>query len=424
MSDGISSFETYVQRRLRVGGRAMLDEQNPYFLPIDQAREEAARRGIEFLSFAHYDYLDLAGNAEVRGAMVEALDRIGPGVGASRLVGGERSGHRAFERDLAEFLHMPASITLVSGYLTNLSLIPHVAGGRDLVILDELVHNSIVTATQGRSSTNTATFRHNDLDHLESILAKRRGEFRNVLIAVESLYSMDGDVVDLPRLLALKERFDAWLLVDEAHSIGVLGETGRGIAEHFGVDPKRIDLITGTLSKTFVTAGGFVAASEAAVEFMRYSLPGFVFSVGLPPMVTEGAHTALNILRREPQRVARLRHNAEHFCAEAIRRGLDIGVAIGRGVVPILFQSTEETMAVATALFAQGIYAPPIVHIGVPREAPRIRFFISAGHDEAKIARVLDAIAAAVAEHRAGRRAAAVTAPNAREHAATEVVAG
>ncbi len=217
---------------------------------------------------------------------------LGVGALASRLVGGERSTHQLLEEEIASFLGTETALALVSGYLTNLTTITHLMAGRDALFIDELSHNSIVSAAKS-SGAEVIVFRHNDLDHLDELLANNRENYRNVLVVVEALYSMDGDIIDLARIVEIKERHQAWLLVDEAHSLGVLGATGRGICEHTGVDPNRVDLIIGTMSKTLASCGGFIAGRRSITEWMRYTLPGFVYSVGLSPVITAAARTAL-----------------------------------------------------------------------------------------------------------------------------------
>jgi 7-keto-8-aminopelargonate synthetase-like enzyme len=236
-------------------------------------------------------------------------------------------------------------------------------------------------------------FAHNDLDELERILAARRGHVGKVLIVVEGLYSMDGDVPDLPRLLALKERYDAWLMIDEAHSIGVLGATGRGITEHFGVDPKRVDVIMGTMSKALGACGGFIGGSQKLTRWLRYSLPAFIFSVGLAPVIAAAAEEALEIVRAEPWRVAKVQQNSALFMREARARGFDPGPAMGAGIVSLYFVDRESCFRASTAALASGFYAPPIVQLGVPRTKPRIRFFITARHSDEQITAVLEALA-------------------------------
>jgi 8-amino-7-oxononanoate synthase len=386
-----NSLSDYASKRFRLAGKAVLDFGNPFFAPLDRLGEEAERRGNHFVSFANYDYLGLATHPRVKAEAAEALETLGVGALASRLVGGERSTHRLLEEEIASFLGTETAVSLVSGYLTNLTTITHLMAGRDALLIDELSHNSIVSAAKS-SGAEVVVFRHNDLEHLEELLANNRENYRNVLIVVEALYSMDGDIVDIQSILEIKERHQAWLLVDEAHSLGVLGATGRGICEHAGVDPNRVDLIIGTLSKTLASCGGFIAAKRSITEWMRYTLPGFVYSVGLSPVITAAARAALCLMQEETWRIDRLTQNAELFRQCALEAGLDTGPAIGRGVVPILFGSSRETMLASQHLLDHGFYCPPIVQMGVPKDQPRLRFFISASHSEDDIRRVIATI--------------------------------
>jgi 8-amino-7-oxononanoate synthase len=386
-----NSLSDYASKRFRLAGKAVLDFGNPFFAPIDSLGAEAERRGDHFVSFANYDYLGLASHPRVKADAADALDQLGVGALASRLVGGERSTHQLLEEEVAAFLGTESSLALVSGYLTNLTTITHLMAGRDALFIDELSHNSIASAAKS-SGSEVVVFRHNDLDHLDDLLAANRENYRNALIVVEALYSMDCDIVDLPRIVEIKERHQAWLLVDEAHSLGVLGATGRGISELAGIDPNRIDLIIGTMSKTLASCGGFIAAKRSITEWMRYSLPGFVYSVGLSPVITAAARAALQLMQEESWRIDRLTKNAELFRQCAQEADLDTGPAIGRGVVPILFGSSQETMLASHYLLEQGFYCPPIVQIGVPKDQPRLRFFISATHTEDDIRRVIAAL--------------------------------
>jgi 7-keto-8-aminopelargonate synthetase-like enzyme len=215
-----------------------------------------------------------------------------------------------------------------------------------------------------------------------------------VLVIVEGLYSMDGDVPDLPLLLELAKQYNFWTMIDEAHSIGVLGRTGRGICEHFGVPAGEVDLIVGTLSKSLAACGGFICAREPVIEWLRYSLPGYVYSVGIPPPTAAAVCTALALISRESERVARLHATSAYFISTARRLGFDVGKAIGIGVVPIIFKDTEAAFLASEALLASGIYAPPIVQLGIPKDMPRLRFFLSASHTTADIDRVFDVLSA------------------------------
>jgi 7-keto-8-aminopelargonate synthetase-like enzyme len=307
-------------------------------------------------------------------------------------VGGNRTIHDALERDLAAFLGVDDVVTLVSGYMTNASLVAHLLTGGDAIFVDELAHNSIVVGTETSRAT-TIRFAHGDFDHLEQMLAEHRHKSKRALVIVEGLYSMDGDVADLPRLLEIRDRYDAWLMVDEAHSIGVLGAGGHGLAEHFGVDARKIDFIVGTLSKTFAASGGFIAGRKNVIDWLRFTLPAFVFSVGLSPMIAAAVREGIAIASAEPWRVERLRENSRYFLSAARARNLNTGAAVGAGVITIQFQNNEECIEAALKLLHAGFYAPPIAQIGVPKDKPRIRFFVSATHTRDEIASALDQLA-------------------------------
>ncbi|MGD9659178.1 MAG: aminotransferase class I/II-fold pyridoxal phosphate-dependent enzyme [Methylocystis sp.] len=386
------SLEDYAARRFRFAGNALLEFSDPFFAQIDRLRTEFEAQGKHFVSFANYDYLGLANHPRIRDEAKREIDGIGIGALASRLVGGERTTHRPFEAEIAEFLGMEAALTLVSGYLSNVTTIAWLMSGkRDAIFIDELAHNSIVAGADG-APAQVVKFRHNDFDHLDHLLARHREEYRNVLVVVEGVYSMDGDTADLPRLLEIKDKYRVWLLVDEAHSLGVLGETGRGLAEHQGVDPARIDLIVGTMSKTLASCGGYVCGKKQVIDWFRYTLPGFVYSVGLSPVILAAARTALRLMQEETWRIAKLASNAELFRTVAHEAGFSTGPAIGRGVVPILFASDIETMWASQHLLENGYYVPPVVRIGVPKDGPRLRFFFSANHSEAEIRGVIQTL--------------------------------
>jgi len=389
-----SGFLEYVERRRRLAGFALVEGGHPFFMPTDALEVAHSQTPGGLLNFAHYDYVGLAHDARVKQAAIAAITDQGTGAGASRLVGGERLAHRELETGLARFFGVGDTLAMISGYLANASLIPHLMGRRDLVITDELAHNSIVAGCRGGRFEHV-NFPHNDLDALDRLLTERRGQHTNVLIIAEGLYSMDGDIVDLPRLLEIKERHRAWLMLDEAHSFGVVGATGRGMCEHFGIDPARIEFFIGTLSKTFGASGGFIGGAARMIEWLRFTLPGFVYSVGLSPSTVAGTQAALNILREEPQRVAKLSGNARRFLEKARAAGLNTGDAGGYAVVPVLFATAEQTAGVSSILLQQGIFAPPIFHVGVPKDLPRIRFFLSSSHTHEQIDRAIAALAEA-----------------------------
>jgi len=237
-------------------------------------------------------------------------------------------------------------------------------------------------------------FPHNNLDALDNILRRRRRDARQALIVVEGVYSMDGDIPDLTRLVDIKTRADALLMVDEAHSMGVLGRTGRGIAEHSGVPAGAVDLWMGTLSKSFASCGGYIAGSSELVTYLRRTAPGFVYSVGMTPANAAAALSALGVLQREPERVQRLQARARLFHVLARRAGLDLGTASPESaVVPVIVGESRAAVRLSHALLAERILALPIGFPAVAENKARLRFFVSSAHSEDQIGRAVDAVA-------------------------------
>jgi 8-amino-7-oxononanoate synthase len=257
-------------------------------------------------------------------------------------------------------------------------------GPADLIVYDSLCHNSIMQGIQ-LSGAKAIAFRHNSVEALEEILGRTRGRFRQTLIAIEGVYSMDGDIPDLPAIVDAKERFGARLLVDEAHSLGVLGKTGRGIAEHFGIRPERVEIWMGTLSKTLASCGGYIGGSRELVECLKYTAPGFVFSAGLTPSNTAAALEACILLGQEPWRVKKLRENAGTFLRAAREHKLATGTSEGTAIVPVIVGDSRRCLQLANQLFQRGINVYPIVYPAVPNDQARLRFFINTCHTQEEL---------------------------------------
>jgi 7-keto-8-aminopelargonate synthetase-like enzyme len=283
------------------------------------------------------------------------------------------------------------AITFVGGHATNETVIGHVVGPGDLVLHDAFAHNSLL---QGAilSGARRRPFPHNDFAAAESILAQVRGQYRRVLLVIEGIYSMDGDFADLPKFIAVAKRHKALLMVDEAHSIGVMGPRGRGIGEHFGVKPADVDLWMGTLSKAFGSCGGYIAGSATLVRWLKYTVPGFVYSIGLPPAAAGAALGAIGMLHREPDRVTKLRENARLFLQLAKEAGLDTGSSGGTAIVPVILGNSMNALRLSRALFARGINVQPILYPAVEEKAARLRFFITSRHTPDQIRRTVAAM--------------------------------
>lgn len=369
--------------------------ENPYFR-VDQGGAPSGSimrvAGHDLVTFSAYDYVGMAHDPEVAAAAKAAIDRYGTSAGASRLVSGEKQVHRDLERALAAFLGTAAAVVFVSGHATNVTTMGHLLGPEDLIVYDVLAHNSIIQGAQLSGATRRA-FAHNDCPALDALLTEVRHRYRRVLIAIEGVYSMDGDYPDLPRFVALKKKHKAMMLVDEAHSLGTLGPTGRGIGEHWGITRTDVDLWMGTLSKSLASCGGYIAGSAALVEYLGYTAPGFVYSVGMSPPNAAAALAALTVLQAEPQRVSRLRELSSLFLKLAKERGLNTGSAAGTPVVPVIVGSSIKSLRLAQALFGRGINVQPILHPAVPEHSARLRFFITTNHSEAQIRGTVAAIA-------------------------------
>lgn len=357
--------------------------------------------GRSVVNFSSYDYLGLAQHPEVLAAAHAALDRFGSSASASRMVCGQTAVHDALDTRIARFLGTESAMTFNSGFGTNASTIGFLFESRDLILHDAYMHQSGLEGIRLSGATRMS-FRHNDVDALEHLLRTEGPKYRKVLVLVEGAYSMDGDVCPLAEIAALKRRHDFYLMVDEAHSLGTVGPTGRGIAEHAGVDRADVDLWMGTLSKSLASCGGYIAGNEGLVEFLRYNCPGYVYSAALPPMGAAAAEAALGVLAREPQRAQALQERVQTAQLLAQGAGLDIGTADIAPILPVILGELDLTLYTSFALYQRGICAHPLVYPAVPKNQARLRFFITTLHTAEQMKTAFDAVAEIVAEARAG----------------------
>lgn len=388
-------FETlprFAELRTHRAAAEVLGLANPYHRMHDMRAGAVSRiGGREVINFASYDYLDLNGDPRIVRSVAAAAEQWGTSVSASRLSAGERPAHHALETALAEIYRADDAVAFVSGHATAIATLPTLMGPRDLIVTDANMHNSVVLGAQYSPATRRS-FPHNDLDSLEAMLARDRHRFERVLVVSEGLYSMDGDGPDLARLVEQKERFGCWLMIDDAHGLGVLGASGRGIAEHAGVDPRGVDIWFGTLSKSLVSCGGYIAGPSALIAYLKAYAPGMVYSVGLPVPMAEAARMALALMLEEPGRVARLQANSREFRDRAAAAGLDVGPAWGYGIVPVIVGDTIKTVLLAQRLLERGINAFPVLPPGVPDRSARLRFFLSAAHLPEHLDQALEAL--------------------------------
>jgi 8-amino-7-oxononanoate synthase len=389
----VAQFPEYAQLKRQERILLAVTGDNPYFR-VDQggAGSAACIDGRQLINFCVYDYVGMSHDPEVVAAAKSAIDRYGTGAGASRLISGEKQVHRDLEQALATFLNVPAALAFVSGHATNVTTIGHLLGPDDLILHDTLAHNSIIQGAELSGATRRA-FAHNDWMAMDAVLSECRHRYRRVLIAIEGVYSMDGDFPELPRFVELKKKHKTLILVDEAHSLGTMGPTGRGIGEHWGVARSDVDLWMGTLSKSLASCGGYIAGSVELVEYLKYTAPGFVYSVGISPPNAAAALASLRVLQRQPERVRLLHELSALFLRLAGQRGLDTGLSAGTPVIPIIVGSSAKSLRLSNALFQRGINVQPILYPVVPEHSARLRFFITTNHSEEQIRATVLAVA-------------------------------
>lgn len=343
--------------------------------------------GREWINFSSNDYLGLANSVEIREALTEGVAKYGGGSGASRLVCGTHRAHQDLEEALAEFKGTAAALTFSSGFAVALGTIPALVGPNDTIILDKLCHASLVDAAR-LSGATIRVFPHNHLEKLERLLGTAK---RRVLVVTESIFSMDGDAAPLREIVALKERHGAWLLVDEAHAVGVLGPQGRGLAADLGVE-SQIDLHMGTLSKAFGLSGGYLAASRAVVDLLINRARSFVYTTAPPPALAHAAQQALGLLCGTRGEALR---NKLHASVGRLLPRVN-GQNIRAAILPLILGPEEAAMQASQRLNESGFLIPCIRFPTVARGSARLRLTVSAAHTAAHLAALETALAAAV----------------------------
>ena len=371
---------------------------NPFFsLHEGIAKDTILTNGQELINYSSYNYIGMSGDPIVTEAAQQAIAKYGTSVSASRLLSGERPLHRELETAIANFIGTEDSIVYVGGHATNVSTIGHLFNDKDLIVCDSLSHNSIQEGCK-LSGATIIYFPHNDVAALEQILIEKREQYQKVLIAVEGIYSTDGDLAPVPEIVELKKHYQTFLLVDEAHSIGVLGTSGKGIREHYNIQPSDVDLWMGTLSKSFASCGGYIAGSKELVQYLKYTAPGFVFSVGMSPANTAAALAAIELLQTEPQRAIKLQSRSQYCLNLAKSKGLNTGYSADSPVIPIIVGEPNKAVRLSQKLISQGINVNPMVYPSVPYDAARLRFFITSLHSEAQIDITMDILDKAIKE--------------------------
>ncbi|MGP3980118.1 aminotransferase class I/II-fold pyridoxal phosphate-dependent enzyme [Streptomyces sp. KR80] len=377
---------TFLDRRidaLSAEDRLVVAKDEYFYEPVIEQAEGPRIKfdGRWFLNFASYSYLGLIGHDYIDHQVLRAVERHGTGAHGVRLLAGTLHLHRELELALARFLGAEDAIVFSSGYMANVATVGALVGQGDVIIGDVYNHASILDGYR-LSGAKVITYAHNDLADLERALRKVGDAGR--LVVTDAVFSMDGDVADLPGIVELCERYDAPLMVDEAHSLGVLGDTGRGITEHFGIDPARVDVKMGTLSKTVPSAGGYVAGSSDLVFALKNNARGWMFSAAATPTQVAAAKAAIEVMEAAPALTRELRVRTARYREQLRALGFDT-LASETPVVPIICRSADQANAMARLCQLDGLFVQPIVYPAVPRTLPRLRTIVNLSHSDADL---------------------------------------
>ena len=361
----------------------------PYLQPIESKNgTHVTINGQKMLMFASYSYLGLIGHPKIDAAAKAGINEFGTGGHGARLLAGTTRLHQELEKKIAAFKDTEAAITFSSGYVTNLATISSLVGKGDVVICDKLNHASIVDGCL-MSGANFVRFKHNDMASLEKRLSEANPK-AGKLVVVDAVFSMDGDIINLPEVSRLCREHEALLMVDEAHSLGVLGKTGHGIEEHFGLQ-NAVDIKMGTLSKSIPSIGGYIAADANTITYLKHVARGFVFSATLPPPAVAAAKAAFEVIEQEPERMITLRRNIKHFLNGLKERGFNT-LQSETAIIPIICGSDEKALMMAKLAQDKGIFVLPILPPAVPPKTSRLRATVTAAHSPDDINHALNVL--------------------------------
>jgi 8-amino-7-oxononanoate synthase len=369
--------------------RACEADVYPYQLPLEgRSGAWVQAEGRQMLMLSSYDYLGLIGDRRVDEAAIEAIHKYGTGTGGVRMLTGTLDLHHQLESKIAEFKGTAEAITFTSGYVANLAVISALLSPQDRVIMDSLSHRSLVDACR-LAGVKLQRFRHNDPASLREELKSGASGHRTLIIA-DGVFSMDGDICRLPELISLKKEHDCFLLIDESHSSGVLGASGRGTDEHFGIDATEVDIWTGSLAKAIPSNGGFVAVSQELAVFLQHAAAPFIFSASLCPSACGAAIASLDIITSDPGRILRLQSNAK-FLRDSLR---DLGYDIGASetpIIPVMLREEATAAFLARHLRDRGIIVTPVMFPAVPMGSARLRLCVTAAHTTEDLQFAVDA---------------------------------
>jgi glycine C-acetyltransferase len=344
--------------------------------------------GREMGMYASYSYLGLVGHPRINEAARKAVDKFGTGTHGVRSLAGTLTIHTELEETISNFKHTEAAITYTSGYATNLSVVSTLMGRGDYVFSDKLNHASIVDGCL-MSGAEFRRFRHNEMSHLEGLLKNAPADVAKLVVA-DSVFSMDGDIINLPKVLELCKKYGAWLMIDEAHSVGVLGQRGTGIEEYFGLGDV-IDIKMGTLSKTIPSVGGYVAAKKDVVNYLRHASRAYIFSAALPPAQAAAANEAFKVILDEPERIEKLNLNTKQFIGGLKGMGFDT-MLTETAIVPVLCGEDNVAFEMTRECQHHDVFVLPVVSPAVPEGLARLRATVTAAHDPSEIERAMDVI--------------------------------
>ena len=360
----------------------------PYFHVVESEQSpEVITEGRKMIMLGSNNYLGLTNHPKVKEAAIEAVRKYGSGCAGTRLLNGTLDIHVKLEEKLASFFRKEAALTFSTGYQTNLGIITSLAGKHDVVVIDKLDHASIIDACR-LSYAEVKKFRHNDMSSLDYVLMECGN--RGKLVVVDGVYSMEGDIAPLPDIVKICRKYGARLMVDDAHGIGVLGKTGRGTVEHYGLE-NEVDIIMGTYSKSLASIGGFVAASEEVIHYMKHSSRQLIFSASPPPASVAAVIAALDIIDGEPERRERLWHNTHKMMNAFKQMGYDTGIS-ETPIIPLVIGEMEPTFRMWRTLFDAGVFVNSVVPPATTPGRCLIRTSYMATHTDAMLDRVLGVI--------------------------------
>jgi len=359
----------------------------PYFRPIESEQNtEVIMNGKRVLMFGSNSYLGLTNHPYIKEAAKAAIDKYGTGCVGSRFLNGTLDIHLELEEKLAEFVGKEAALVFSTGFQVNLGVVSAMAGRNEYLILDELDHASIIDGSR-LSFAKSIKFRHNDMNSLESVLQRLPYDDAK-LIVVDGIFSMEGDIINLPEVVRLSKKYNASIMVDDAHTLGVLGSKGQGTSAHFGLTDE-VSLIMGTFSKSFGSLGGFIAADNAIIEYLKHNARSMMFSASMTPASTASVLAALTIIKNEPERIERLWH-LTHFAISMFKaKGFDIGLTQSP-IIPVYVRDDLKTFTFTKMLLDEGVFVNPVVSPATTSDASLIRFSLMATHTEAQIEEAIE----------------------------------